>query len=162
MFILVGLCILIALVLVILGPVKNKENYLIAGNLTLLLGMIIEMARSYNSPGKVFIIATITVLITYGLAVIVVALIIKRKDMQISRLESIMAGEYAFSIGAKDMLIHEKTGKWEKEVSDIDYDMYKCSECGKEIITNPRTPISEVYVENRFCRNCGSKMRSLY
>lgn len=93
MIILVGLCILIALVLVILGSRPDKENYLIASNLTLLLGMIINMARLYNPSEDVFIIATVVALVIYGLTEINIVLIIKRKDMQISRLESIIDGE---------------------------------------------------------------------
>lgn len=139
MFILVGLCILIALALIILGSVKIKENYLIAGDLVLVLGMIINMARSYNSSTRVFISATVTALIIYGLTVIVIALNIRKKDM----------------------LINKKTGMWEKDLvaSDIDYDMYKCSVCGQQIIANPQTHINEVYDKNKFCCNCGSEMR---
>ena len=97
MFILVGLCILIALALIILGSVKIKENYLVAGDLVLVLGMIINMARSYNSSVSVFISATVAALIVFGLVVIVIALNIRKKDM----------------------LINKRTGMWEKIVWQV-------------------------------------------
>lgn len=53
-----------------------------------------------------------------------------------------------------------KTGKWEKDPasSDIAYDVYKCSLCGKQIIVNPQTSITDIYDENKFCRECGARM----
>ena len=142
MFILVGLCILIALALIILGSVKIKENYLVAGDLVLVLGMIINMARSYNSSVSVFISATVAALIVFGLVVIVIALNIRKKDM----------------------LINKRTGMWEKNcvASDIDYTVYECSVCGKWIYKNPSTSIFEIYKENKYCRNCGAKMKDKY
>ena len=53
-----------------------------------------------------------------------------------------------------------KTGQWRKDPisCDIDYDVYKCSLCGKQIIVNPQTPIADIYDENKFCKECGAKM----
>lgn len=142
MIVLVILCILTASVLIILGAVKNKINYLLAGDLTLLFAMIINMARSYNFSQKAFMIAFIGAVAIYILTVLVIAINIIKKDMLIKELK-------------EQALSSKETTDWiyVPERSDLGYSSYRCSYCDKEIV------MYDDVKPYKYCPFCGRMYR---
>ena len=123
MLILTVVIIFISIFFIIKGASQNKENYLVAGNLMLLLSMIVNIAGSYNFSYRGFITSVIGALIVYGLTVIIIALNIRKKDIIIEELE-------------EQALNGKETTDWiyDAERSELDYSSYHCSCCNKKIV----------------------------